>query len=430
MPAAVRSGAALDGDAGVVARDPALAGLATLLDDAAFCAALAAALPDRGIRRATSAYLRYKPATSCLATFRVEHDAGETLVSARAQTAAALDKLEKNVRRADADGPLGPALVLPGAPIAVFPFPNDRSLRALPAMADPRRRARLLARKLPDRPALHDADLRVLRFKPERRFVAQLVGRDDERATLRVYAREFERAARAAASLARCGPRVPRRLAVSKRRHAIVLEWLDGETVSSGLMRGLPEHAAAAGAAVARLHAAGVADLPPPRRDGDRLAFARAARTVARLVPEAGAAARAVGRAVAPDLDARRPAMAVHGDFSADQVLLTDDGPALLDLDEAGIGQPVGDLASFLASLEADVIAGGVARGTADAARTALLDGYADAGGVCPDPGVLARWTAAALVRRAPEPFRHREALWPDRVEAIVGRAESLLSDA
>ena len=68
--------------------------------------------------------------------------------------------------------------------------------------------------------------------------------------------------------------------------------------------------------------------------------------------------------------------------------------------------------------LEADAASGALA---------ALLAAYAGAGGTGAIAGrALELRTAAALLLRAPEPFRRREDGWDRRTEAIVARAEAL----
>lgn len=130
----------------------------------------------------------------------------------------------------------------------------------------------------------------------------------------------------------------------------------------------------------------------------------------------------------------------IHGDFSADQVLVGragEDAVRLTDFDRAGLGPLVADHGSFVAAelLEAAVPdttdPGGSASGlcTDPAAlplARALLSGYADADGTArqqDDPEALRPWTARALLGRVLEPFRAAD---PDWVAAINRRLDQV----
>jgi hypothetical protein len=132
-------------DAAVAARDPALPGLAVLLDADAFATELAAACPSAGVRGGRAGYVRYKPGDSALVAYELDTGAGTVPAYARAQRRNDLAKLAKVRRRARTPSRLGPGGVLiPHLGIAVYLFPNDRRLAALPRLADPGARRELL----------------------------------------------------------------------------------------------------------------------------------------------------------------------------------------------------------------------------------------------------------------------------------------------
>jgi aminoglycoside phosphotransferase (APT) family kinase protein len=113
-----------------------------------------------------------------------------------------------------------------------------------------------------------------------------------------------------------------------------------------------------------------------------------------------------------------------HGDFSAYQVLVDGDRVALVDLDEAVLADPARDLASFAATLGREVVGGRLTAAVAAATQEELLAGYGPV-----DRSALRAWTAAALVRLAPEPFRYREPGWPARVGELLAMAEAMHGD-
>ena len=404
-------------DLDLAARDPALPGLSTLLDDDAFVAALRGAVP--GLERARAEYVRYKPHTSCLVAYRLHVDGKRMRVYARAQRFDDPAKLRKVRHRARNGSPLGATgLLLPDLAVAVLAFPYDRRIRPLADVAARGRRRRALAAALPDRSDLHDARLRVLRYKPERRLVGMLLDDDKPLATIRTYGPGRFGQARAAAlqlsdSPAPAGQPV---LAILPALRSLVLAWCEGQTLSD-LLDDDPGTAAAAGEALRALHAAAAPALPSAAAPSTPRTLRTAVASIEALCPALTDPARAVARRVR-ERAVPGDSVTVHGDFSADQVLVRDGSALLLDLDAAGTGEGVGDLATFLAHLDAEEIAGRLTADAATSAAGALLDGY---GAVPPGLGAA---RAAALLARAVEPFRHREHDWDRQLARLVDRAD------
>lgn len=410
-------------DAELAARDPALPGVAVLLDGDLMAELLAAACPDAGIGGAVAEYVRYKPGDSCLVAYEFDAAGGPLPGYARCQRhddLAKLGKARKRVRAQSAAGPGG--VLIPPLGIAIYLFPNDRRLHSLHLLGAAGPRRELLERVLPGRPGIPEGEITRLRYKPERRFVAAVEGADGSRAVLRVYGDTFERCSATARAIRPGGAlRVPERLGKSSRDGALALEWLPGRPLAE-LLPGVPAGVLrSVGAALAELHR-----LPPERvadgepDEGGRVGAAAAAAAVA-LPGLADRLERLAARLAARLESARRTP--VHGDFSADQVLVDGDEVAVVDLDRAERADPGGDLASFAAALELESLAGRLEPPEAEAAVAGVVAGYGAAGG----PGRLtpAR-IAAALVRLAPEPFRSRAEDWPQLTAALVERAEEL----
>ncbi len=96
----------------------------------------------------------------------------------------------------------------------------------------------------------------------------------------------------------------------------------------------------------------------------------------------------------------------------------------MVDLDQAGVGPVGADLGSFLGAQVDAPAAGG------DDAAAAFVESYRRAAKAPIASEAVAAWTAAAVLRVAPEPFRHRDPDWPARVQARVDRAAALLRAA
>lgn len=412
-------------DAKLAARDRAVPGLALLLDPEALAEACRRRLPELGVSRAHLEYVRYKPGTNCLAGYRFELG-GATIEG----YAKAFNAEDWNVPET-AGKPGAVRCAIEGHAIAVFLFPHDAKLPWLDRLGDVDRRRALLRARLPNQPGHWDAALRTLRYKPERRYVGQLLTDGGPWAVAKVYSDPRFATAAANAKHVRSQGRlqIARRIASSDRGRMLLLEWLDGRLLAEAI--GAPGFApgdlAAVGEALAELHGQRPRVLRPLAPEDGAKAFFAIARGLAVLCPPLARQADRLALRLAESL-ACEPAgiSTVHGDFYAKQVLLAgDETVAILDLDQAACGDPAADLGNFLAHLEADAL-----RGTLDPRRIApladaLLAGYG-AARQQPTPSRVGVCTAAALFRLAHDPFRHRETEWPDRIAAILDRAEML----
>ena len=171
----------------------------------------------------------------------------------------------------------------------------------------------------------------------------------------------------------------------------------------------------AAGAMLARLHAAEVPDdlarslalrAPDPVAQGlahaallDELALGLAER-MRRVVARFPGAASAI------------PVLS-HGDLSPDQVLTTRacDRVWLTDFDRACLAPRAVDLGSFIAVLDDD----------------AFLGGYRDGGGQLPPGDQLRRAVAASLILRAADPLRRASRAWEQEISANLDRIMEVL---
>lgn len=410
----------------LVERERELPGLGLLLDDERFCERLARLLPDRDVRAARGVYLRYKPRTSCLVSYRVLGRDGELDVHALARGRSG-DKLAKPRRSAGRhDRPR--LFVLQDDAVVVALFPEDNELRVLARLVEPSTRRALLGRLL-GRDAGVDGRLARVRYKPERRWVGRLTPDAGPTTVVKAYTRAgLEAALRGSrAWIDRPPLRVARLLGALPEHGLIALEWIAGRVLGEALREDQagPREVALAGEALACIHGQPASGLPTegPSAQARRVLAASAA--VGFVQPELFARAARLARVAADRLAAQAvAAVSTHGDFHAGQVLLADGAAAVIDFDKAVLGAPVSDLASFLAHLEWQAGAGSDRQ--TEALGQALLDGYARRAPL-PADGELALNTAAALFRIAPHFFRDRDPAWPERTEAVLDRIESLL---
>lgn len=401
-----------------------------------FTEALSAAFKSLEIRGAEATSVRYKHATSCLVAYRLDLAEGPARVYARAHRPDAVEKLAKVAIHAPVPGPLGAGgAVLGDLSVAAYAFPNDRRVEALPRLVDDEGRARLLTKALAGQPGgLDRGTLEALRYKPERRFVARLDAAGGASALVKAYDHEdygaAARAAKAVSSTARLS--VPRLLGRSARRALLIFEWLPGDTLGDVLLdpHRAPGAASAVGAALAELHGQAAPGLPSatPEREVEALRSAVVATAI--LAPELASRADELSDRLATSAPASPGTAALHGDFSADQVLVAGETVAIIDLDQSARGDPLADLGSYLADLERRVIVGEASRVTADSAGAGLVEGYERAIGHEVDRAGLAWHLAARLLRLTPDPFRNRDRRWPALVAALLERAERAAADA
>lgn len=413
----------------LVGRERDLPGLGLVLDDEAFGERLAEVLSDRQVRSARAVYLRYKPRTSCLVSYRVLCRDSEMDVHALARPSGAAEKLEKARARARRHDP--PRLfVLDDPAVVVAVFPEDGELRVLARLAEPDARRALLARLLGRDPGL-DGPLVRLRYKPERRWVGRLALGEGSEVALKAHAAGgFESALRGSRTWIDEPPlRLPKLLGALRERGLIALEWIVGPGLGEALLAGEagPEEVALAGEALACVHGQPVSGLPAPAPSAEAGRMLSLGAALGFLLPALSATIERLARAVAEGLGTSGGAVApTHGDFHAGQVVLADGAAALIDFDGAVVGPPAADLASFLAHLERLSCAGRLSYARAEILGHALLEGY-ERRAAPPPESELALHRAAALFRIAPHFFRDRDPEWPERTEAVLDRIQSLL---
>jgi aminoglycoside phosphotransferase (APT) family kinase protein len=404
-------------DLAVVDRDRDLPALPLLLDAAALSEWLTWQTGEDC--RVHPGRLRYKPGTSCVLAFVLERgpDGERTACLARTYHTDQAHKVQKSLAKTHPDAVLAVEHALP---LMVTDITGDRDVVALARLRGDR--TDLVHDLLPDRDDLATASLTTLSHNPERRWVGLLEGATGAPVVLRAHRRShFDQHVRGYAPHGAAEPRTPRLLG-SARRHALVaVEWVAGRELD--LRTADRASLVATGAALAHFHDGHVSRLTHLTPDVQADAVRRGAEQCALLQPALTMEVTALADAINSRLaEMRHPRALLHGDFSADQVVVDDDGSVtLIDLDSAGRGHPAADLGSArAAALVGDV--DGV-----PGALDAVFAGYESVRPL-PSAGNLAAHTAAGLVRRAGEPFRRRDPDWAARMTRILELAQRELA--
>lgn len=414
-------------DADLVRRDAAVPGLATVLDPEAFAEKFVEQVGEP-IESAEVTYVRYKPRQSCLVGYRIESGGQSSDVCATAYRSDVSSKAAKALCR--------PGRVpLAGLNIIVHQFPDDDKLRALPWLASPEARRRLLEKVLPKQPELWSSALEPIRYKPERRYVARLIVAGEPRAVIKAYSPSGYEAAAIHAKSFRPDSRfhLPDRMGRSNRHCLLAFDWLPGllltqflgdATFDSGVLRRV-------GAALAGLHEQRSKKLHPRTRNDEAASFLPLASWLAAICPNLDARAHALAATLA-DRISQLPAAdhSVHGDFYAKQIVVDNGTVGIIDFDEAFRGDPAHDLGLFLAHLERDALRGMIPCERVGAVRGSLLDGYGKASRHGIEDARIRLYAAAGLLRIAAHPFRRREPDWPKRTAELLDKAEHELQAA
>lgn len=416
----------------LVRRDPAVPGLAVLLDPNVFIAALRARLPEADLETAKITYIKYKPGTNCLVGYNLTAAGTTVRVYGKAYRTDARNKLQKALQQPGAAGLLGPGrIVLEDCAAVISVFPNDGKVKSLSFLDSSEARERLLSQLLPERPDLQDGEIEGLVYKPERRYVARLIVGGEPCAALKMYTERDYLTVRDKAGRFRSRGvlRFARQLGYSDRHCTLAFEWLPGRLLSESILDPEPdlEAVAAVGAALAELHAQNVEGLTCLTREEEMSGILSSAREVGmicpRLAEQADGLARRITARLAQEPVVYRP---IHGDFHARQVLTAPDSVTVLDVDRALYADPRVDLCLFIAHLEREVIRGNLSPSRVEPLKRAFLEGYQHATHD-PAPALIELYVAAEVLRLSPRFFRYFEPAWLEKIEASLERVEAIL---
>jgi tRNA A-37 threonylcarbamoyl transferase component Bud32 len=419
-------------DSELIRRDPEIAGMAVVLDRDALLAELRRCLPQADFQGARITDLKYRPGSKCLVSYLLDVPGATVEFYAKArQSRVGHGQGREPQFTLDPPGPLGPSqIVWKDLGISIAFFPYDQKLPGLHSLRDAASRRELLREIIPDRPDFWDGTVETIRWRPERRFVGQLVANQRVQAALKFRGPSKYAASRASALsfTSRGILSIPRAIAHSGRHGVVVLEWLAGRVLRTMYPDpGLDLRVADVGRALATLHAQTPAGLARRTRPAEVHVITLSASAIGflcpRLAPLADDVARRLARHVSdlPSLDTP-----IHGDFTPKQVILADSAVGIIDLDEAVRGDPAIDLGKFVAHLERDAVCGELPSSRVEPLTNAFLSGYeSQSNGLISER--VALYSAVGLLRMALQPFRFREPDWPERTEAILEQSARIL---
>ena len=375
-------------------------------------------------------YSRWKPHVAVSALYRVRFEDGlESFVTYKRYTGDKAGQIEDwapdddalEAAQSGAQRRLRPFVARMDEGSCLFSFPYDRTLTGLPRVLDLQRTCRLLAREFDlgsEKLRWRRSRAEILRYKPEHRAVLRLdlVVRDErgELGPRTTIARVLEpqaahRAFQARTSLELSGFRLgPRLIAAEERTGILFEEFLD-------VISGTPEdfsHAFEAGRVLADLHT---------RSTPSAIAAVVSDSDESLALFEIDDNLRVLASSLAgPQSTSGRRAW-VHGDFHPDQLAIsrTDGTLRLLDWDNLHVGDPLDDVASWIADALASP-----AEPDWQAASHDLLRGYAAGGAPAFDEGALRARVARELILKAAATLRRLEHNAPHKAAQLLARAQ------
>lgn len=347
----------------VAARHPQVPGMLDILDDERRTALLEGLVPGRYV----VSRLRLKRDRSLSAALAPAEGQGPWLLARAVRHTDWETKAAKDIH----------SVTRRGTPAVIR---TQEALLVAGAAAD--RRLRPLARLRPDSGETATVAgcrriVRTLSYNPARRWVGRATDSQGETVTVRLHA----------------GQQYPQ-----------FEEWVEGRPFAQAPDADVDRLAACLADALGRRA------QRPPRHDVLR-AVAVIPDALDDIEPRWGARARRLVRRLHDDPTPFDASALAHGDLSADQVVVADDGTLhILDWDRHGFW-PVGwDTATWLSD--------GVMTGVVPAGSTAPLLGAS------PHPTVV----AAAALLRLPDPFRRQRDQWVDETARLFDHAETVMS--
>lgn len=356
--------------------------------------------------------VQYRPGSDLVVRYRCRIERDGTTIDDTVLAGTTVGGIPSGTLPIEAESPTGERLV-----VGVWRWPFDPVLTALETMVTPQLAASHLRDLVGDRPSLE-----VVAYRPTERAVIRAVG-DGRTVYVKVVAPGAVDALVARHdALGRAGLPVPR--VEASGSGWIAMEALDGTTLRDRLKAGAVERPAPATyrRLIETIASVALDDLPPVRSRLDDAPHH--AGMLAAVVPSLRGRLDDLVDRLAASAPARAVATA-HGDLHEAQLVV--DGEhiiGLIDIDDAGPGDPLDDAGTLLAhlrfrSLTADDPAIAV---FADEIRAAMCERF--------DPAALDHRVAAVLVGLATGPFRLQQDGWAATTEAVVDVAERHLEVA
>lgn len=370
-------------------------------------------------------YLKYKPGTSCVAGVMDQSGRGyAVMVYPHA-------RFKEIVARKDWFYGSDEVVLFNTEQVAVVPMSLDRRIKAAAKLTNPVTCDKFINALIGKLSSAESRTKLTVRYKPKRRIVTRIDHDGQPVAIIKsLNAQNYDTAHRGAIVGAHHCPITM--LGTDDRRYSLAMGWIDGPSLCPVLSGRLDRHGfEATGLWLAWLHAQpSQKPFRLQRETSTHLSYAlrQMVLDVSLIAPELADKVYGLADAVITLLSACSTRTTIlHGDFSADQVILAHGNPVVIDWDKTMLGNPMHDVGSFLARLELQVLDGSIGSAVGGKAQHAFMTGYLSH---TPDISENCFYTyhALALLLLANEGFRVRHPNWIMHTEALLDRVDSLIS--
>lgn len=439
-------------DRQLIHRDPDLIGLQVLLDVDAVAATLTEHNPSLDLHQIRKTYIRYKPATNCLVGYEATVGGKPVFLYAKTFSTKSANKLKKyrqpsNVVEEFGDG----HLILDAERIVISAFPNDYTLPLLPLWDAGSTHLQTL---FPNHPQWWQGRLYPLRYKPERRCVAQLWVENQVKAVIKTYTpTDYQQSLTHATVIHAIAPNYTvAPLGYSESLGSLAFPWIAGTSLHDAIIPSSVSYEAVnfddlnwetiahVGMVLAQIHRQTHHQTHSEKlftrarftRTDEVTNLVNLAADLSWLCPPWKNRIQAIVDCLSALLVNTPPIhVLIHGDFNAEQVLLnSNDSESItfIDFDRAMYGDAAMDIGSFNAKLHRDELNGMITVHKRERIISALISGYHTV-----SPHHIANehiqlYTAIGLFRLASEPFRHGDPNWIDQIDRVLERIELIIA--
>lgn len=427
----------LSDDKYLVDRDIYLPGLADVMNKDLMISRLTTELGLGGLRLGfQQTYIRYKPKTSCLIGYTGQCEDKELYFYSSLYNRVNRDKARKPLSKAKSPSFFGPAgFFIEELNVLFMLFPNDHELRQLPYILNFQKHSERLRNWLPFLNESAMVNINCIRYKPERRFVGKAKLFDGQSVLIKAHARHHKQSFYPSQleSQADRSFLIPKKICYSDKHKLDAYPWISGITLMDIMARD-PDLVIKAGRCLADFHSQTLnLNHPGNNSSWNNQTILKIANAAIKIVPEfendiSSIANYIIHHPLLKHVNTNIAQCLIHGDFSADQIIVGSDGLWLIDFDRSRFDSPLYDLGCFIARLEFNTL-DNCNQSDINYLELAdkLIEGYEQGSSLSIQP-LIRIYVVIQLLCLVTEPFRLRRSNWLTQTKNIIIRIKSIVS--
>jgi tRNA A-37 threonylcarbamoyl transferase component Bud32 len=428
----------LPADIDIINRDPNLPGLSLLFNPEGLLEKLRQHLTNFNLGIPQSYYLRYKPHTNCLVAYQLPVNNQLVTIYAKAYHQDDQEKFHKWQNKQSIAGILDVGrIALSESMTIISEIPNDSKVKGLSHIANPTKQKLILNKLFPEQPQLCSGEIKGLRYKPERRYVAQSLLLDKPQGLIKAYTTSaYKNISLKIDNFSSQGNlRLSKVIKKNSQHQMISFEWLQGDLLTDVMLSSDWQDSIMTnvGAALGEFHRQNICqNLTATTPNKEVKTIQSLAKWISFIAPVCHNIVNQIARKLGEKLFSLSHIdyCNIHGDFYADQVLLMEANQiGILDLDRCVIGNPASDIGNFIAHLARQVLFGQFTSDCVDRIKEHFLLGY-EAISPYSIRSQVNLYKAICLFRLLGEPFRSRNPDWLEKMQLILEHIQGILPDS